>query len=247
MVGAVEAGENFGPKPVMLSDEDNGLVPVDRAIGDLVADLSREFGEDATIDDVIQDVRHSYVLLFMASLSGVLERLWEDIEEITVGIEEPWLLFGDFNSILSHDEGRGGADLRDTGCSCFKIFVFNDALNYLGFESPKYTWRRISLHQRLDKVLCNDRWKMDVPYTTVAREPGFKSWLLQGGVLCNCEVIPNLRRFGAARDSVVATLPQIGHFRSDKLIWKIATPQRVKIFLWLLIHGRLLTKEEHAR
>ncbi|KAK5836285.1 hypothetical protein PVK06_012062 [Gossypium arboreum] len=50
MVGAVEAGENFGPKPVMLSDEDNGLVPVDRAIGDLVADLSREFGEDATID-----------------------------------------------------------------------------------------------------------------------------------------------------------------------------------------------------
>lgn len=34
---------------------------------------------------------------------------------------------------------------------------------------------------------------------------------------------------------------------NDKLIWKVVTPQRVRVFLWLLIRGRLLTNEERAK
>lgn len=32
------------------------------------------------------------------------ERLWEELEEMVIEIEEPWVLVGDFSAILSHDE-----------------------------------------------------------------------------------------------------------------------------------------------
>lgn len=60
MAKVVEACENFGYKPTMLWDEDNGLVSVDRAIGDLVMILSREFGEYATMDGDTTESQWSY-------------------------------------------------------------------------------------------------------------------------------------------------------------------------------------------
>ncbi|MBA0642044.1 hypothetical protein Goklo_026507 [Gossypium klotzschianum] len=56
------------------------------------------------------------------------EVLWDNLGVIAVGIEEPWIMAGDFNAILSCEKREGSM----------------------------YTWNRENLSQRLDRAFCND-------------------------------------------------------------------------------------------
>ncbi|KAL2250199.1 UNVERIFIED_CONTAM: hypothetical protein Sindi_2493600, partial [Sesamum indicum] len=69
--------------------------------------------------------------------------LWAGLRLISVG-SSPWIVGGDFNTVLCPEERSGGAAPSDAG--------------YTG--SP-YTWYSRRLRQRLDRVLVTDSW-MDV-------------------------------------------------------------------------------------
>ncbi|KAL4369698.1 hypothetical protein GQ457_05G025040 [Hibiscus cannabinus] len=43
-------------------------------------------------------------------------------------------------------------------CHHFNDFLFDFGMVDMGFIGPKYTWRRGSLFQRLDRCLCNSIW-----------------------------------------------------------------------------------------
>ncbi|MBA0580657.1 hypothetical protein Gorai_022866, partial [Gossypium raimondii] len=67
------------------------------------------------------------------------EVLWDNLGVIAAGVEEPWIMAGDFNAILS----------------CKKR------------EGSMYTWNRGNLSQRLDRDFCNDHWQNFASNTSV--------------------------------------------------------------------------------
>jgi hypothetical protein len=52
----------------------------------------------------------------------------------------PWLLLGDFNSILSPFEKSGGRNFGSSSHNDFVDFVHSNALVDLGFVGNKFTW-----------------------------------------------------------------------------------------------------------
>ncbi|CAM8944442.1 unnamed protein product [Rhodiola kirilowii] len=87
------------------------------------------------------------------------EALWEDLLS-TSHSTGPWIVAGDFNTISSWAEKKGGAR-RDTGSmSAFNEFQMQAGLTDAGYSGNKYTWcnNRTEEHQiwmRLDRVLIN--------------------------------------------------------------------------------------------
>ncbi|KAL4386017.1 hypothetical protein GQ457_09G012630 [Hibiscus cannabinus] len=84
--------------------------------------------------------------------------LWEELKALQPVGDIAWVLGGDFNAILSSSE-RVGGPCRRSGVSCqFGYFIQNSLLNDFGFQGPRFTWKRGTLHQRLDRWLGYDEW-----------------------------------------------------------------------------------------
>lgn len=81
--------------------------------------------------------------------------LWDDLASVAPCPAHPWLLAGDFNVILSSDERRGGSPRNTNGCKLFRSFIHNHDLIDLGYTGHRFTWRRGTLMERLDRAICN--------------------------------------------------------------------------------------------
>ncbi|CAL8076880.1 unnamed protein product [Prunus armeniaca] len=93
----------------------------------------------------------------MASDMVKREKLWEYLTFVAESHELPWLLAGDFNDILSIDVKLGGAfSGRSIG---FKDWFDNQEMLDLGFARPKFTWTNKRVLERLDKAICNVKWR----------------------------------------------------------------------------------------
>ncbi|XP_020259105.1 uncharacterized protein LOC109835548 [Asparagus officinalis] len=92
------------------------------------------------------------------------KELWSELKSIhqTVG-NTPWLLFGDFNAIISNEEKIGGSILHDSETEDFRNFINDCQLDHLKNIGCFYTWNNKQDHgsriwSRLDRVLMNDKW-----------------------------------------------------------------------------------------
>ncbi|XP_050216415.1 uncharacterized protein LOC126667478 [Mercurialis annua] len=99
-----------------------------------------------------------FTAVYGSPQSSTRRDLWRDLSLLDIGNNDPWLLAGDFNAILSSNDRRGGSCRRKSGCPLFNDFVDSNALTQLDFRGPAYTWRRGNLFQRLDRGLCNNNW-----------------------------------------------------------------------------------------
>lgn len=95
------------------------------------------------------------------------ETLWHSLTEFhnsVLSIQTPWLLMGDFNSIIARGEKFGGRqDPFLANARAFKDFVHHNDLIDLGFSGPKYTWNncrqgRDWILERLDQALATPAW-----------------------------------------------------------------------------------------
>ncbi|KAL4362736.1 hypothetical protein GQ457_04G010410 [Hibiscus cannabinus] len=84
--------------------------------------------------------------------------LWDQLEALNPGSDIPWVLGGDFNSIISSTERVGGSLRRSGVCRRFRDFILQLNLTDLGCEGPRFTWKRGNLQQRLDRCIVNDAW-----------------------------------------------------------------------------------------
>jgi hypothetical protein len=95
--------------------------------------------------------------------------MWEDLLSIANTMNEPWLLAGDFNDIACEEEKKGGARVCMRKCNNFQARINSCNLLDLGAMGYKYTWRGHLYHggqrifERLDRALCNDKWRLDFP------------------------------------------------------------------------------------
>lgn len=92
--------------------------------------------------------------------------LWEELTSIHSNQQSPWLVIGDFNSVLGAHEKRGGRP--PLAASCLEFQAFSDTCNLVHINSTGlfFTWsKNISpnIDSRLDRAMCSpnmfDEWQ----------------------------------------------------------------------------------------
>ena len=88
--------------------------------------------------------------------------LWTDLSNIC-NVNLPGVIYGDFNTIISMDEKKGGKPFQISDSLDFIDFISNNSLLDVGFSGAPYTWcnnrsSKARIWKRLDRVLINQQW-----------------------------------------------------------------------------------------
>ena len=105
---------------------------------------------------------------------------------MSASVNGPWLVAGDFNSVLSDSKIHGARGVRRP-YSAFRECIEDYNLLDAGFQGPFFTWKRDNLRERLDRVLMNHNTFIELG---VVHLPMFKSdhsplWVRFGSNLVN--------------------------------------------------------------
>ena len=118
----------------------------------------------------------SWVTAVYASPNPILRRqLWSHMENIASSMQGPWLIGGDFNSILYASEKQGGVRRNSGVCNLFRKWFDGYQIYDLKFKGPRFTWSRGLLLKRLDRALCNKEWLLQHTKNSVLHLPKFAS------------------------------------------------------------------------
>ncbi|CAN1132549.1 Transposon TX1 uncharacterized 149 kDa protein [Linum perenne] len=101
---------------------------------------------------------------------------WNHLSTIRMNREDPWILIGDFNTLMSNEEKEGGLDLSYEALEPFNDFIFNNGLMDMGFKGQKFTWTNCrqdedEIKERLDRALCNVEWRRMYENAILFHEP----------------------------------------------------------------------------
>ncbi|GMI91875.1 hypothetical protein HRI_002856800 [Hibiscus trionum] len=109
-----------------------------------------------------------YFTAVYASPNACVRRyLWDILNRLSLGVEVPWVLGGDFNAILRKEERCGGSSEALGTSSLFQKFIDSTELTEIDYKGDDFTWCRGNLYQRLDRCLANSAWLVDYPMSIV--------------------------------------------------------------------------------
>ncbi|XP_041025501.1 uncharacterized protein LOC121265903 [Juglans microcarpa x Juglans regia] len=99
-------------------------------------------------------------------------KTWQLLRSLCRKNDEAWMVLGDFNKVLHHNEKYGGNPRPDWQLSAFRELVNDCALRDLGFQGNKFTWSncRVGPHcicERLDRGMANSQWWSKYPSASV--------------------------------------------------------------------------------
>ncbi|KAI3464221.1 hypothetical protein Pfo_020884 [Paulownia fortunei] len=99
--------------------------------------------------------------------------LWEDLRQIVDQYSsQPWLLGGDFNTILRPKERTGQKDRRMTSQNDFSNMILDYyGLIDAGYEGSTFTWTNNKIWKRLDRILYSEDWLNLFHMTKVSHLP----------------------------------------------------------------------------
>ncbi|CAN1129383.1 Putative ribonuclease H protein At1g65750 [Linum perenne] len=101
--------------------------------------------------------------------------LWDALKRLAVGLNDPWVVIGDFNSVLSSGDRVGGSPFNRARSKSFIETVDICGLLDIPFSGPKFTWSRNALQVRLDRALVNSAWIQSCPDSSVLHLTKIKS------------------------------------------------------------------------
>ena len=116
-------------------------------------------------------------LFFYGSPTPYLRNLlWQYLNQEVLSLTEPWLIVGDFNSVLSSDEVSTAGRLDQRRCNAFGNWVFAHGLIYLEYSGLHFTWTCGTSNStfrgaRLDRALRNLGWNMTFQSAKVSHVP----------------------------------------------------------------------------
>ncbi|KAK9016677.1 hypothetical protein V6N11_079172 [Hibiscus sabdariffa] len=100
-----------------------------------------------------------FATFIYASPDACMRRgLWSQLEALRLEGDTPWVLGGDLNVIHSPLERQGRVRHRAQACQYFCDFLLDSVLLDMGFKGPRFTWKRGTLSQRLDRCICSPDW-----------------------------------------------------------------------------------------
>lgn len=90
---------------------------------------------------------------------------WSLMEKLSETGDDPWIIGGDFNEIVSDEEKKGGAKRNPNQMNLFRETINRCNLIDGGYNGSKFTWRRgknkrTQICERLDKFLINNSMAM---------------------------------------------------------------------------------------
>lgn len=93
--------------------------------------------------------------------------LWNWISEVSKTINEPWLLLGDFNQIISAEDKLSSSGMT-SGMNIFKETMEQSDLSLISHQGPNFTWTNKRKHtheclERIDLAFCNLQWSTLFP------------------------------------------------------------------------------------
>lgn len=95
-----------------------------------------------------------FLLTMVYGMNSRVERkeLWKFLEMLTMGCNDPWLVMGDFNSILNLDDRKGGSPVCVTTCELLELPP----------QGNRYTWSDKHgidrVYSKIDWVFVNNLW-----------------------------------------------------------------------------------------
>lgn len=97
--------------------------------------------------------------------------LWDDLREASDS-RIPWMVGGDFNTILKVDEKKGGRGVDLNAIQDVREFVVHVGVSEIEFEGDKFTWcnnqqGRNWVWERLDRILGNGEAFVQLPVLKV--------------------------------------------------------------------------------
>ncbi|KAL4367798.1 hypothetical protein GQ457_05G016360 [Hibiscus cannabinus] len=105
--------------------------------------------------------------VYASPCASVRRFVWDKLRCLDPGPDHAWLLGGDFNAIYNSEDRMGGSRSRLGVSHAMKNFVFETGLVDVRFRGIRFTWKRGSLSQRLDRCLANERWLDRFPTSVV--------------------------------------------------------------------------------
>ena len=106
---------------------------------------------------------------------NIRKHLWGELDKLAQIVHGPWIMGGDFNTIL-YDSGKKGGSLTGLGaCNLFHSWFHRHCMHDLQFHGPRFTWSRGSLFKRLDRVIYNSEWTRIFSDSTVLHLPKLSS------------------------------------------------------------------------
>ncbi|KAH0685683.1 hypothetical protein KY290_017200 [Solanum tuberosum] len=93
--------------------------------------------------------------------------LWTTIKQLNTHINEPWLIMGDFNSILTVEDRPIGSQVRRSETRDFQECINDCNLTKLVTVGRKFTWTNGHVFSRIDRALVNVEWVLHMPIVQV--------------------------------------------------------------------------------
>ena len=86
------------------------------------------------------------------------------METIGSNIRLPWMIIGDFNSVLFAHERSNGNNFVSCNNKFYQWFSATGLID-LGYSGQSFTWKhggslRSSKGARLDRAVCNTAWRL---------------------------------------------------------------------------------------
>ena len=100
----------------------------------------------------------SFMITFVYGFNTISARrsLWGDLRRWNSSY--PWMVLGDFNSILSSVDKHNGETISSYEISDFQDCCFDLGLHDVNFTGCHFSWTNGSVWSKLDRVLVNPSW-----------------------------------------------------------------------------------------
>lgn len=89
--------------------------------------------------------------------------LWEKVKQLSTHIREPWLIMGDFNSILAQEDRPIGSQVQLAETKDFRECMTHSNITEQHIVWRQYTWNNGHVFSRIDRALVNDEWVIRMP------------------------------------------------------------------------------------
>lgn len=101
-----------------------------------------------------------FLVTFVYGLHSVVERrpLWESLNKFGTNMEQPWLIMGDFNSVLITNDRHGHAQFSSYEVRDFLNCCIDLGLEDINSSGSHFTWANGSIWSKIGRALCKQEW-----------------------------------------------------------------------------------------
>ncbi|XP_019262454.1 PREDICTED: uncharacterized protein LOC109240279 [Nicotiana attenuata] len=117
------------------------------------------------ITSKIGDIKCYLTIVYGFNAVEHMRALWENLKDVAMGVNKPWLIAGDFNAVMYQDDRMFGNPITYTEVKEYSKCMRELLLTEVQWRGDYYTWSNKQLNNdrinsRLDKAFGNHEWMM---------------------------------------------------------------------------------------